>query len=103
MIKILVKRKANIIDRLEIIGHANYDLAGKDIVCAAVSASVLTTVNGLLSVNENCINHKQDVDKLTIIVLKSDVIVEKLLNNMLSMLTELKDDYSKHIEIIEEV
>ena len=40
MIKIILKPKD-----ITITGHANYDTYGKDIVCAAVSATVICTVN----------------------------------------------------------
>lgn len=33
--------------RLEVLGHANYDVYGKDIVCAGVSALVQTAVLGI--------------------------------------------------------
>ena len=50
MIKIKVTDKT-----ISILGHANYDDYGKDIVCAAVSATVITTVNGILSIDNNSI------------------------------------------------
>ena len=103
MIKITIKYNNNSITNLTISGHAHYDVSGKDIVCAAVSSSALTTINGLLSINENYINHYQQKDNLIIKVNMNDNIVEKLLNNLTLMLKELEKEYPKHIKIIEEV
>ena len=36
--------------KFSINGHANYDEAGSDIVCAAVSALVISTINGLTEI-----------------------------------------------------
>ena len=47
MIKVNVKRQNNKVYEIVIKGHAGYDEAGKDIVCAAVS-SILRTVLALL-------------------------------------------------------
>ena len=50
MIKVVIKE-----DIITISGHANYDEYGKDIVCAAVSSTVITTVNGILSIDKDAI------------------------------------------------
>ena len=42
MIKIEVKKK-----NISIVGHANYDEYGKDIVCAAVSSVVITSIEAI--------------------------------------------------------
>lgn len=93
MIKVLIKDK-----NITISGHANYDLYGKDIVCAAVSATVITTVNGILSIDESSIEVIED-GKVEIKILKEDKIVNKLINNMINLLTELQKDYKDNIDI----
>ena len=52
MIKVLVKK-----DVIEITGHSDYDTIGKDIVCSAVSSIVTTTINGIISIDENAISY----------------------------------------------
>ncbi len=47
MIKVSVTKKNQQIQEVSIQGHAMYDDFGKDIVCAAVSSCVITTVNGI--------------------------------------------------------
>ena len=42
MVKVEVKG-----NRITILGHANYDEYGKDIVCAAVSSVVTTTIEAI--------------------------------------------------------
>lgn len=93
MIKVLIKEKS-----ITISGHANYDLYGKDIVCAAVSSAVITTVNGILSIDENAIEVTEN-GKVEIKILKDDEIVNKLINNMINLLTELQKDYKDNIDI----
>ncbi|MFA5408800.1 MAG: ribosomal-processing cysteine protease Prp [Bacilli bacterium] len=98
MIKINVEYKDNYISKIVIKGHALYAEEGKDIVCAAVSSTVITTVNNILSLSKT-IEYIEDKDCLTIIVIKNDLSTQKILANMLSMLNELEKDYSKYIKI----
>ena len=97
MIKIILKPKD-----ITITGHANYDTYGKDIVCAAVSATVICTVNAISSIYINAINVLNDTDKLVINILDNDDITNKLLSNMISLLKELVIKYPKNIKIIDE-
>ena len=55
MIKVKIQKEGNIIKKINITGHANYAEYGKDIVCAAVSATVLTTVNGIIALDNSII------------------------------------------------
>ena len=48
MIKVKVLSMKNHIDRIDILGHADYEEYGKDIVCSSVSSIMTTTVNGIL-------------------------------------------------------
>lgn len=102
MIKINIINENNKINKISIVGHSEYDVAGKDIVCAGVSSTVLTTVNAIKSINNNAISYIEEKDLVTIIIKFHDEIIDKLLNNMLLMLNELAKDYSKYIKINEE-
>ena len=93
MIKVVIKN-----DSITISGHANYDDYGKDIVCAAVSATVITTVNGILSIDKSSIEVIEN-GKVEIKILKDNEIVNKLINNMINLLTELQKDYKDNIDI----
>ena len=54
MIKVVVNPKEIIIE-----GHAMYEDYGKDIVCAACSSIVTTSVNGILKLDKEAIAYKQ--------------------------------------------
>lgn len=99
MIKIKVEYDNNFISKIVITGHANYDDYGKDIVCAAVSASVLTTVNGIIALDNSILEVNNVLDKMTIKVLKNEKISQVLLNSMLSNLKSLVVEYPKNIKI----
>ena len=94
MIKIKVTKK-----NISILGHANYDEYGKDIVCASVSSVVLCSVEAISQFDINAIDIKQSKDKLDIIINKTDDITQKLINNMLNCLKELEKKYPKNIQI----
>ena len=94
MIKVEVK-KNNIL----ILGHANFDEYGKDIVCAAASSIVITSIEAIAKFDINAINIKQTDNKLEIIINKKDDITIKLLENMLNCLKELELKYKKNIKI----
>ena len=96
MIKVKVRKK-----NISILGHADYDDLGKDIVCASVSSIVMCSVEAIASFDTSAVDIKQSKDKLDIIIRKEDNITEKLVNNMLNCLKELEKKYPKNIEIID--
>lgn len=93
MIKISIKEKQIIIK-----GHANYDELGKDIVCASVSSMVITTINAILRIDSDAIKYSDD-NGVTIDIIKNNEITNKLINNLIDLLEELKKQYPKYIEI----
>lgn len=99
MIKIKVEHDNDFISKIVITGHANYDDYGKDIVCAAVSASVLTAINGIIALDNSILEVNNVLDKMTIKVLKNEKISQVLLNSMLSNLKSLVVEYPKNIKI----
>ena len=101
MIKIKLLKKGNEFKKIIIKGHAMYDDFGKDIVCAAVSSTVITSVNACLSIDDNSINY-DDRDGLEIEVIKNDVVTYKIIDNMVSNLKELEKAYPKNVQIKEE-
>lgn len=88
-------------DSISILGHANYDDYGKDIVCASVSSIVMCSVEAISSFDINAVDIKQDNDKLTIFINKHDSITITLINNMIRCLKELEKGYPKNIKIID--
>ena len=102
MIRIKVLKKNNNIEKITFRGHANYAEYGKDIVCAAASTTVLTTINGILSLDSSTIDVIQKDNNIDISIIKHNNISDKLLSNMLNSLKTIRSNYPKNIEIIEE-
>ena len=89
MIKVNLKEK----DKIVITGHAGYDDYGKDIVCASVSSIVITTINAIIDIDDTAIEYEDLDNKLVIKILKENDIVNKLINNMISLLGQLENEY----------
>ena len=102
MIRIKIIKRNNVFDKITFRGHANYAEYGKDIVCAASSATVLTSINAMLLINEKAIDVIQDCNNIDITILENDNIINKLIDNMISSLKSIQKQYPKNIEIIEE-
>ena len=99
MIRIKVLEKDNIIKSLSIKGHAEYAEYGKDIVCAAVSATYLCTLNAILCIEPSSIQILSDNN---IEVINYNEITNKLLQNMVKCLIDLERQYPKNIKINKE-
>lgn len=94
MIKININK-----DEITVKGHSGYSVEGSDIVCASVSSICITTVNALLSIDEDCIEYIDSDGYLNIKVKKHNDTIDKLINNMINLLKELENQYKKYIEI----
>lgn len=85
-------------DHITINGHANFAEYGKDIVCAAVSSIVITTVNAILRIDDKAITYKES-SNLEITINKHSEITDILITNMIELLKELEKQYGKNIKI----
>lgn len=99
MIRISINYQDNYIKQITLKGHANYAEYGNDIVCAAVSATYLCTINGILSLNDNSIEVLSQKDTQTVNVLLTDETINKLLENMIRCLKSLEEQYPNNIKI----
>lgn len=93
----IIKKES--IEKIEIKGHTGYDLFGKDIVCAAISSIVTTTINAIIRFDKDSITYETNDALITITVLKHDNNVDTLLLNMIEELTSLSKQYKKNIKI----
>ena len=59
MINVTVKRDKSI-NEIRIVGHAKYDIYGKDIVCAGVSSALITSVNACLLFDKDSIYYEEE-------------------------------------------
>ena len=103
MIRVKLLKKDNDLKKIVIYGHAMYDDFGKDIVCSSVSSIIITTVNGIISINEDAISYEYIEDGLILEIKSYDNVTLKLIDNMLELLTKLSKDYPKNIRIKEGV
>ena len=98
MIKVEVVKEKDLYKKVAIIGHAMYDDYGKDIVCAAVSSMTITTINNIIALDDS-IDYEEKSGLLIIRVNRDTEVNNKLFDNLVRMLTELKEQYPKNIEI----
>lgn len=92
---ITIDKKDN---KITINGHSGYAEHGKDIVCAAISAIVITSINAIESVRNGIINASDNGIDLVIEIVKEDEIGNKLIDNMLNMFDEVITKYPKNVE-----
>ena len=102
MIRIHVVYQKHGISKVTILGHAKYDDYGKDIVCAAVSATYLCTVNGILKLDSNSITVNSNEDTQELVVKTDDKVVLTLLQNMVDCFCDLEKQYPKNIKLDKE-
>ncbi|HOB26002.1 MAG TPA: ribosomal-processing cysteine protease Prp [Bacilli bacterium] len=86
---------------IKIDGHADYQDTN-DIVCASVSSIMYTTVNALLKYNDKSIKYEDDGDIVTIKILKTDKVINILIDNMMSLFKSLVTNYPDNVKIEEE-
>lgn len=99
MIKVSVQKPKDNYQTIQIEGHALYDDYGKDIVCSAVSSIVTTSINGILSLDEEALSYEVLKDGLLIHKIKPDSTTQILLNNMINLLQELAQSYPNNVKI----
>lgn len=99
MIKVKIKKQNAKYKKITILGHAMYDDYGKDIVCAAASSIVTTTVNGILSLDKGSLSYLVSKKGMSIDIKSTDSTTQLLINNMVSLLKELEKNYSENIEV----
>ena len=100
MIKIKIDYNDNYIKNIKVFGHANYDVHGKDIVCASVSSMVITSVNLAMKYNASSVKVNQGEGLIDVNVLIEDEVINLIFSNLKDMLEELSNDYEKNVKII---
>jgi uncharacterized protein YsxB (DUF464 family) len=98
MISVNVSFMGKDVKSLTVSGHANYDEYGKDIVCAGVSAIVTGGINALEPHIKN-IEIINESNKLGVIVIESNEVIQVILNTMLIQLETIENSYKKYIKI----
>ncbi len=102
MLKIVVSKKNNKFNKINLLGHADYSSYGKDIVCSSASSIMITTINAIMMFDKTYITYEEKQDQFLIKINKNNEIVDNLIQNMINMYKELEDDYPNNIKIEEE-
>ena len=100
MIKVKINYNDNKISGFKVTGHANFDRYGKDIVCASVSSIVITSVNLALELDGESISYNSKEGLIEVTINKDTDVINKIFENMINMLKELEEQYSKNIKFI---
>ena len=106
MTEICVYRKGKNIVKYTLSGHTGYAQQGEDIVCAAVSAVAMTTLNGLTDVAEIPVGYEMAEGSLECILPEALTNAQRhdadvLLHTMLLSLKNLEEQYGEYITIME--
>ncbi len=91
--------KSDKINCITVEGHAGYGVKGTDIVCASVSSMLITTINAMLRVDESSIHYEKKEAYIKLEILKHSDTIDLLMDNLVSLLEELEQDYKKYIKI----
>ena len=104
MIKVSVYKDAdNLITGINLSGHADYAQYGSDVVCAAVSALVINTINSIDNFTSDKFQLEQDeeegiIDFHVISPISNNTIL--LLNSLVLGIQGIKEEYTnKYIQV----
>lgn len=79
-------------------GHAEYDDAGKDLVCAGVSSIMFGLLNALDEIAEGSVDISVD-NQIKIKTGKTDIILQTILRTGLIQLQTVEESYPEFIKI----
>lgn len=101
MINVSIKSdKDNNINYIFVSGHANYSVAGRDIVCAATSTAMYMSVNLL---KEICPKYSfienEKAATMELQIIETNDFTNKVLKNLVNTLASIEKDYKKYIKI----
>lgn len=83
-------------------GHANYSIPGRDIVCAAVSALTINTINAIVELSDSKPDVEEREDYVQYIVPHStSVVIWTLLNAAKIGYKALSEQYPDNVAVIE--
>lgn len=102
MITVTVWRKNGEFNKVESKGHAGFAEEGRDIICAAVSALMVNTVNSIDSFTDDVIHVISDEGYLSLEFIVGPSKESKLLMDSLMLgLSQIQDSYEKdYLKII---
>jgi uncharacterized protein YsxB (DUF464 family) len=99
MITVNVEKENKKYKKISILGHAMYADRGKDIVCSSVSSIVITTVNGILTINQGSLSYMVGKKGMKIDIKSEDETTQLLIHNMVNLLKDLEKQYPENVEV----
>ena len=89
----------------EISGHADYNEEGLDIVCAGISATVITSLNLLMKLigHSYKFNENQEEGYINFEIIKFDIekttydFVELIISNLINSLQDIEENYPANL------
>lgn len=94
--KIKILKENNKFQSVIFQGHAN-----SKIVCAAISAILISHLNCILAFDENAIEYKEEKDLITVNFIKNNNYLSVIIKNLIRMIKEMQEGYPKDISIEE--
>ena len=94
--KIKILKENNKFQSVIFQGHAN-----SKIVCAAISAILISHLNCILAFDENAIEYKEEKDLVTVNFIKNNNYLSVIIKNLIRMIKEMQEGYPKDISIEE--
>ena len=100
MIRVQVRKKQDSYISFESIGHAGFAEEGQDIVCAAVSALIITTFNAMEKFTAEQFT-AEDRDGQVKVVFREENTNEGrlLMDTLLLGLTEIREEYPEYLKV----
>ena len=103
MVKVCVVSKEGLLKKIEISGHADSDVKGHDLVCAGVSSIAFGTLNALDEMASESVDLIVDQQIRIEVLNLLDEKCQVILQTMMIQLATVEQQYSKYIEIKQEV
>ncbi|MGL5041551.1 MAG: ribosomal-processing cysteine protease Prp [Culicoidibacterales bacterium] len=100
MIKIRLKYLNKQIQNINISGHANYSVAGSDIVCAGVSSLVFSNLMYIQKYDIAKVNIETKQNEIAVRVIEYNQGIEHLLLATIEGLEMIAIEYPKYVKII---
>lgn len=100
MVNIVLYKKDGLYFKYEALGHANYDVYGKDIVCAGISAIAQTIMMGLDEISS--INYDLSGGRIEVIVHGEDIAregVQALFKAFELGIKAVENDYPEYVKL----
>lgn len=94
--KIKILKENNKLQSMIFQGHAT-----NKIVCAAISAILISHLNCILAFDEEAIEYKEEKDLVTVNFIKDNDYLSIIIKNLIRMIKEMQEGYPKDI-LIEE-